>query len=33
VMKGEEMALMKGLEGVNDAEADEDEQRGVINVL
>jgi len=33
VMKGEEMALMRGLEGVNDAEADEDEQRGVINVL
>ena len=33
VMKGEEMAVMKGVEGVDVAEADEDEQRGVIDIL
>ena len=33
VMKGEEMARMKGVEGVDEVEADEDEQRGVLQVL
>jgi U3 small nucleolar RNA-associated protein 13 len=33
VMKGEEVAVMKGVEGVEEGEADEDEQRGVISVL
>lgn len=33
VLKAEEVAVMRGVEGVDELEADEDEQRGVINVL
>lgn len=33
VLKGTLVATMKGVEGVDDAESDEDEQRGVLSVL
>ena len=33
VLKGEQVAVMKGVEGVDEEDEDEDEQRGVINVL
>jgi U3 small nucleolar RNA-associated protein 13 len=33
VLKGEEMGSMQGVEGVDEAEVDEDEQRGILSVL
>ncbi|WRT65886.1 uncharacterized protein IL334_002837 [Kwoniella shivajii] len=33
VLKGQEIGSMKGVEGVDEAEVDEDEQRGVLNVI
>jgi U3 small nucleolar RNA-associated protein 13 len=33
VLKGEEMGSMQGVEGVDEGEVDEDEQRGILSVL
>jgi len=33
VLKGEQATSMRGVEGVDEEDEDEDEQRGVINVL